>query len=173
MKNIPKVISMVLALVLMLSLSIGAAFAETAAAEETRELALGESGYAITIPASYTAGEMTEEDMADDQIGYYKSEQYGLDFDVYEFDKAEDPVLADYIAKEAVKYNTTAQTREINGVTVAYYEATEENDGKEYATLTFVFEAGNEYVEIVFWMDGEEAPTLAETIIASLAAVTK
>ena len=138
--------------------------------DSTRVLTLGQSGYSVTVPASYRPGEVSAEDAADDQIAYYKSSAYALDFDVYEFAKGDDAVLASYAAKEAKEYNATAKTRTINGITVAYYEAVEQDGGKDYNTLTYIFESGDEYVEIVFWLDGSDAASLAERIISSLAA---
>ena len=93
-----------------------------------------------------------------------------MDFDVYEFGKDGEPAaLADYAAKEAKEYNASAKTRTINGIPVAYYEATEKDGDKSYSTLTYIMDNGSEYAEIVFWLDGSDAAAPAETIISSLA----
>ena len=38
----------------------------------------------------------------------------------------------------------------------------------EYDTITYIFESGDEYFEIVFWLDGPTAGAEADFIIQSL-----
>lgn len=57
---------------------------------------------------------------------------------------------------------------EINGIPAGMYMAKETYEDKEYTTATYAFEDGGQYVEIVFWLDGEEAVNEATEIIYSL-----
>ena len=47
--------------------------------------------------------------------------------------------------------------------------ATEESDGADYNTVTFIVEDGDNFVEIVFWLDGENAADIVDAIIGSIA----
>ena len=46
-------------------------------------------------------------------------------------------------------------------------------DGQEYETLTYILDGGDEYVEIVFWLDGDNAQAEADQIMNSLTFVTR
>ena len=43
----------------------------------------------------------------------------------------------------------------------------------QYETLTYVLDGGDEYVEIVFWLDGDSAQAEADQIMSSLTFVTR
>ena len=62
---------------------------------------------------------------------------------------------------------------DINGIDCASYRAREVYDGQEYDTLNYILDGGDEYVELVVWLDGEEAEVLAQKIINSLSFVTR
>ena len=134
-------------------------------------LQLGTSGYFIVIPDSYTYGELTEEDIADDMVAYMLSPDSLLDFDIYQFSKEGYPeTLADFVMQEAEEYEafSIGPQMEINGIPAGMYMAKETYEDKEYTTATYVFEDGDQYVEITFWLDGDEAVNLATEIIYSL-----
>ncbi|MBQ7216873.1 MAG: hypothetical protein IJS39_12920 [Synergistaceae bacterium] len=126
-----------------------------------RDIKLG--SLTVKAPDSFVNGEVTSSDIAEGQIAYYKSAETLMDFDVYEFPK-EEPF------EEFVKsYAASNLTREeINGVKAAVYRSTDESDGKEYSTLNYILEDANEYVFVVFWLDGESAEAEALAIINSL-----
>ena len=132
-------------------------------------IALGNSGLKITPEKKYVLGEISSEDTDENQVAYYKSEETLVDFDVYEWAKATDETLADAIAEEAKEFDAEAKETEINGIKAAYYNATEESEGKEYQTVTYMFDNGDEFVEIVFWLDGENAQAEVDGILATLA----
>jgi hypothetical protein len=138
----------------------------------TKTLRLGTSAFMITVPAGFTEGEMTQEDIADDQVAYYYSTDTPLDFDVYQFNKDGYPnALADYAAEEVNGYNEVSQLvtdGEINGIPAAWYRTVEVYQDAEFNTLTYILDGGDEYVEIVFWLDGENADAEADAIIRSL-----
>ncbi|MBR0256408.1 MAG: hypothetical protein IJQ58_01610, partial [Synergistaceae bacterium] len=62
-------------------------FAGVSFADGVKTLSVGE--YTVTVPASYVNGEVTDEDKAQGQVAYYKSDEILMDFDVYEFPKDE------------------------------------------------------------------------------------
>lgn len=135
---------------------------------ETYDLQLGESPYWITVPADYHAGEVTEEEAADDMIAYYKSESSPLDFDVYEFGK-NGYTLEKYAIEEAKRYEAErVDYRTINDIDVAVYFSYEEYDGQTYRLSNYLFEYGDDFVELAFWLDGEVAVKQADRIISSL-----
>ena len=133
---------------------------------------LGTSVYTIRIPDSFTEGNRTEADIRDDMVAYMRSDETLLDFDVYQFTKEGRPdSLAAYTEQEAAEYNAfeVVTGEKINGIDVAWYRAKETYDGKEYTTLNYLFDDGDQYVEIAFWLDGETAEAEAQEIISTLA----
>ncbi|MBR2798042.1 MAG: hypothetical protein IKE17_09915 [Clostridia bacterium] len=146
---------------------------ETAAdGAATRTLRLGTSPFTIVVPAGFTEGEMTQEDIEDDQVAYYYSNETLLDFDVYQFSKDGYPNdLATYVEEETAGYNSVSEVvtdGEINGVPAAWYRTVEAYQDAEFNTLTYILDGGEEYVEICFWLDGENADAEADAIIRTL-----
>lgn len=158
-----KLFAIVVALVLALC-------AISAVAEEAliKEIELGTSGLFITVPVDYEAQEISAEDTDENQVGYYKSATYLLDFDVYQWAKAEGETLESTAVAEAAEYGATAEAIEMNGITVWGYAAVEEAEGQEYQTVTILMENGDFFAEIVFWLDGEDAGDLFNYILSSL-----
>ena len=146
--------------------------APEAAAPATRLLRLGTSPFTLVVPAGFVEGEMTQEDVEDDQVAYYYSNDTLLDFDVYQFSKdgyAND--LATYAQEETSGYNsvTDLETGVVNGVYAAWYRTVEEYNDVAFDTLTYILDGGDEYVEICFWLDGDTADAEADAIIRTLA----
>ena len=166
MKKGKRMICCLLALALLL---IPCAMGEAA---EVTNLRLGDSEYVVTVPASFQAGGMSEDDIADGQVGYYYSSETPLDFDVYQFDKAPEGItLAEYAEEEAAQYQGVTDLvtdAGINGVVLAWYHAIENYEGEDYETVTFIMESGDQFVEMVFWLDGEQALAEMETIVETL-----
>ena len=144
--------------------------------QEARVLQLGSSVYTIEIPDSFEEGERTEEDIRDDLVAYLHSPDTLLDFDVYQFSKEGYPeAMTDFTEQEAGEYNATEIVTDgnINGIDIAWYRAEETYEGQEYETLTYILDGGDEYVEIVFWLDGDNAQAEADQIMNSLTFVTR
>ena len=144
--------------------------------QNIRVLQLGSSVYTIEIPDSFEEGERTDEDMKDDMVAYLHSPDTLLDFDIYQFSKEGYPeALADFTEQEAGEYNASEIVTDgnINGIDAAWYRATENYDGQDYETVTYILDSGDEYVEIVFWMDGDSAQEEADQIMNSLTFVTR
>ena len=57
---------------------------------------------------------------------------------------------------------------EINGIPAAWYRTVEEYQDVAFNTITYILDGGNEYVEVVFWLDGDTADDEADFIIRTL-----
>ena len=137
---------------------------------------LGTSVYTVMIPDSFVEGERTEEEVRDDMVAYMHSLDTLLDFDVYQFAREGYPdTLAAFVEAEAAEYAATEVVTDgnINGIDIAWYRAEETYEGQAYATLTYALEDGGDYVEIAFWLDGEDAEAEAAAIIGTLSFVTR
>ncbi len=139
---------------------------------ELKEIRLGTSRFTLTVPDDFEQGDITQEDIEDDQVAYWYSEASLLDFDVYQFGKEGLPqALAEYTEEEASEYEGVSgivTDGEINLVPAAQYRAVEEYEEGEYDTITYIFDAGDEFVEVVFWLDGLTADAEADAIIHTL-----
>lgn len=135
-------------------------------------LQLGTSGYTLLVDESFEAGELTQEDIDDDMVAYLRSPNTLLDFDVYQFSKEGYPAaLEDFTAQEAEEYGALSVTTGmlINGIPAAMYIADETYEDQSYQTATYVLEDGDQYLEITFWLDGEDAYAEAVEIMGTLA----
>lgn len=142
----------------------------------TKAYRLGTSAYTVMIPDSFVEGERTEEEVRDDMVAYMHSPDTLLDFDVYQFSREGYPAtLAAFVEAEAAEYAATEVVTDgnINGIDIAWYRAEETYEGREYATLTYALEDGGDYVEIAFWLDGEDAEAEAAAIIGTLSFETR
>ena len=135
---------------------------------ETYDLQLGDSPFYLTIPAGYQAGEVTEAEAADDMIGYYYNESSPLDFDVYQFGK-KGYTLEKYAIEEANRYEAErVDYRTINGIGLAFYYSYEESGGEVYQVANYLFEYGDEFMEVAFWLDGQIAVKQTDRILSTL-----
>ena len=177
MRKARRMLSLALCLAVLLAAlpcALGEEAAEVAEAAGggTWRLRLGSSDYTIEIYDHYVYGEVTEDDIADDQVAYLYSDQSKLDFDVYQFSKeghAEN--LEDYVAEEAADYDAVTEIERegvINDIPVAWYRTTEEYEGESYETITYILDNDDQYVEVVFWLDGADAEDEARMIIRTL-----
>ena len=142
----------------------------------TKAYQLGTSIYTVRIPDSFVEGERTEAETRDDMVAYMYSPDTLLDFDVYQFAREGYPdTLAAFVEAEAAEYAATEVVTDgnINGIDIAWYRAEETYEGQAYATLTYALEDGGDYVEIAFWLDGEDAEAEAAAIIGTLSFVTR
>ena len=145
---------------------------ETAEIDEGgTEIVLGTSNLMITTPVAYVQGEISAEDTDESQVAYYTSEESLIDFDVYQWTKAEGETLEGVATAEAAEYEAAEifEGTSNSGVLFYGYYAEEEFEGKTYTTLTVITEAGNDFVEIVFWLDGEDAELAVTDILGTLA----
>ncbi len=134
-------------------------------------IALGASGLSVSPAKKYVKGEITSEDTDENQVAYYKSSESDVDFDVYEWAKASGETLDAAAKKEAADYdNAEVKTKTINGFNIAYYYAVEKasDDNKEHNTVTYIIDNGDYFVELVFWLDGDNAQAEVDAIMNTL-----
>ena len=73
------------------------------------------------------------------------------------------------VAEEAVEFgDADIHEKQVNGIDLVYYYANEEYNGENYDTVTYIAEDGDYFIEIVFWLDGENAEIEADEILNSL-----
>ena len=145
-------------------------------ASGTKVFRLGTSVYTLSIPDSFVEGARTEGEIRDDMVAYMHSPETLLDFDVYHFAREGYPdSLAAFVEWEAAEYGAAEVVTDdsINGINIAWYRAVETYDGVEYDTLTYALEDGDSYVEIAFWLDGENAEAEAKAIMDTLGFITR
>jgi len=152
--------------------AVEAGQAPAEAAEATRRLRLGSSAFTMAVPASYVEGELTQEDIDDDQVGYYYSNESLMDFDIYQFSKDGYPNdLATFVQEECSGFNEVSElvtSGEVNGIPAGWYRTVEEYQDTRFNTLTYILDDGEEYVEVCFWLDGENADAEVDAIIRTL-----
>ena len=139
---------------------------------QLKEIRLGTSDFTLTVPDDFQQGEISDEDIADDQVAYWYSNASLLDFDVYQFSKeGVSQTLAEYAVEESSTYPAVSELvtdGEINQIPVAWYRAVDECAEGEYDTITYIIDAGDEFIEVVFWLDGPTAEAEASYIIHNL-----
>ena len=140
----------------------------SAAFVDTTDIRIGTTGYIITVPSDYFESDVTQEERRDDMIAYYKSNEHLMDFDVYQFDR-DGKSLKDYTAGEAKEYGAEDfETVKINDTDLTLYYSEEKYDDRSYRVANYIFEAGDDFGELSFWLDGDDAEALTEGIISSL-----
>jgi hypothetical protein len=133
-----------------------------------KDVEIGTTGIHINIPEDYVEGELTEKDIANDMIAYYRSDNHLMDFEIYQFPTG-GKSLDDYAVEEAAEYGVEdVEFWTINDFEVRKYYSNEEYDGESFPCVTYIFEAGDDFAEIAFWLDGDGAEDLANQIIFSL-----
>lgn len=129
---------------------------------------IGTTGYFVVIPADYVQGEVTERERQDDMVAYYRSDAHLMDFDVYQF-AAEGRNLAEYATAEAEEYGAAGiEEIKVNDIPLALYYSEEQYDDSVYRVANYLFTAGDDFGELAFWLDGEDAEALTAQIIGSL-----
>ena len=146
---------------------------EAAARVDLIQLQLGSSNYSVSIPHSYRNGEVTIEEVQANQVAYYFSPDSAMDFDIYQFSRPDlEMSLETFTEKTAADFNgSEVRIRMINGIEVGTYQSREVYDGIEYDVMSALIEDGDDYVEIVFWLDGDNAEQQAEAILNTLSEV--
>lgn len=138
--------------------------------KDAQYIEIGTTGYFIKIPKSYYQGEVYDNERKDDMIAYYKSDEFLMDFDVYQFPN-EGKDLYDYTEAEAKQYNADGITEvTINDTDLGLYYSTESYEGEEgeFTVANYIFVSGNDFGELSFWQDGDEAEELTKAIINSI-----
>lgn len=127
---------------------------------------LGTSKFFIELPDGYKS---SSDDFDEDQVAYYHKDDKSIDFDVYQWGKEGIYNLeeeANYFAEE---YDTTAYEIVINEIPGMKYESQEEYDGYTYTVINYMFDDGENIVELCFWtINTEEELAAVEEIINSI-----
>ena len=146
---------------------------QAAAEDERMQLQLGSSSYAISVPHSYRNGDVTIEEVQANQVAYFFSPNSKMDFDIYQFPRPHPELnFEEYLEKTAADFNGgSVRVRKINGIEVGTYKSREVYDGIEYDVMAALMEEGSECIEIVFWLDGDNAEQEATAILKTLSAV--
>ena len=146
---------------------------QTPADPELMQLQLGSSNYSVSIPRSYRNGEVTIEEVHANQVAYFFSSNSDMDFDIYQFPKpGAEMSMEEFTQKTAADFNgSNARIRVINGIEVGTYLSREFYDGVEYDVMATLIEDGDDYIEIVFWLDGKNAVQEVNAILNTLSEV--
>ena len=133
---------------------------------------LGSSDVMLTLDDGYQQGkEVKAEEDGEGQIGYYYNTDAGVDFDIYQWAKRDGETLESFTAEEAAKFGVHTEIKDINGVQTGYFAYVEKYDMGSFITETYVLDSGDEFVEAVFCMDGDNPAAREEVnkVIGSLA----
>jgi hypothetical protein len=137
---------------------------------DAQYMEIGTTGYFIKVPKSYYQGEVKDNERKDDMIAYYKSDEFLMDFDVYQYPNEGRDLYA-YTETEAREYKADGITEvTINDTELGLYYSTESYEGEEgeFLVANYIFVSGDDFGELSFWQDGDEAEELTRTIINSI-----
>lgn len=109
---------------------------------------LGTSAISIVLPEGYAE---VGDNFDEDQVAYYYKDDKSIDFDVYQWAKENKYILEEEAAYFAAEYGTTASEVTVNGVSGMKYISVEEYDGYEYTVINYMFDDGENIVELCFW----------------------
>ncbi len=137
----------------------------TACGKKTQELRVGTSNVYITVPAEYEKGDMTIDDTNYGMVAYYKSANDLMDFDLYYWAKATGETLEDAVAEETTN---EVKTTTVNGIDLFYYNDIEDSIDGTFPTITYIMEDGDYFVELVFYVDGENAEQKIADIVNTI-----
>ena len=149
-------------LYVLLALAMIAALAAcgSTAPEKTQ---MGTSEVYVVLPEGFVE---TGDEVDEDQVAYYHKDDESIDFDVYQWAKGDTYVLEAEAAYFAAEYGTTAETVTVNGVSGMKYISTEEYNGYEYTVINYMFDDGENIVELCFWtINTEEELAAVDAII--------
>ena len=93
-----------------------------------------------------------------------------MDFDVYQFPNEGKDLYA-YTETKAKQYNADGITEvTINDTDLGLYFSKKKYEGEEgeFIVANYIFISGNDFGELSFWQDGDEAEELTKAIINSI-----
>ena len=136
------------------------------ACDDTKPMQLGTTAFSIVLPEGYT---LKNEDMAEDQIGYFYKDDNSIDFDVYQWAKGDQYTLESEAHAYATEYNTVAEAVTVNGINGWKYVSIEEFEGAEYTVVNYMFEDNTYILELCFWtVDTDAEYAAVDEIINTL-----
>lgn len=126
---------------------------------------IGTSEFSIIMPSGYV---LSEDELAEDQIGYYYKDDNSIDFDVYQWSK-EGYTLQGEAEHYAVEYGAVLENVTINGIQGFKYVSKEDFEGVEYTVVNYMFEDETSIIELCFWtLDTAEEYEAVDTIIKTI-----
>lgn len=133
--------------------------------EKKQYIQLGTSDFYIYAPSDYEKGDISEKDISENQVGYYRSDMSFMDFDVYQIPMDIDGENLENFAKTAAEEKDSGilQTR-INDIPAYYFYSTENYDNTDYKTLTYIFAGEKDYIKIVFWHDNDSFEEVMDVV---------
>lgn len=150
----------ILSLLLVLAMFAALAACGNTAPEKTQ---MGTSKVYVVLPEGFVE---TEDEFDEDQVAYYHKDNESIDFDVYQWAKGDKYIIEEEAAYFAAEYGTTASAVTVNGVSGMKYISTEEYDGAEYTVINYMFDDGENIVELCFWtINTEEELAAVDAII--------
>lgn len=154
---------MSISLALLMLVTLAACGNSETPVEKTR---LGTSKVFVELPDGFVE---TEDEFDEDQVAYYYKDDQSIDFDVYQWAKEDTYVLEEEAAYFAAEYGTSATEVTINGIPGMQYISTEEYDGTEYTVINYMFDDGENIVELCFWtVNTVEELAAVDAIIGTL-----
>ena len=128
---------------------------------------LGTSAISIVLPEGYAEA---EDNFDEDQVAYFYKDDESVDFDVYQWAKGNEYTLVEEAAYFSAEYGTTASEVTVNGIPGMKYISLEEYDGYEYTVINYMFDDGENIVELCFWtINTEEELAAVDDIIKTIA----
>ena len=128
---------------------------------------LGTSALSIVLPDGYAEA---RDDFDEDQVAYFYKDDESVDFDVYQWAKGNEYILEEEADYFSAKYGTTASAVTVNGISGMKYISVEEYDGYEYTVINYMFDDGENIVELCFWtINTEEELAVVDEIIKTIA----
>lgn len=154
---------MSISLALLMIVALAACGNSEPPAEKTQ---LGTSKFFIELPEGFVE---TEDEFDEDQVAYYYKDDQSIDFDVYQWAKNDTYVLEEEAAYFAAEYGTTATEVTVNDIPGMQYISTEEYEGAEYTVVNYMFDDGENIVELCFWtINTVEELAAVDVIISTL-----
>lgn len=125
------------------------------------------TGLSVTLPENTYYKEYMSDNQEEDKdyVTTYRHKDgvNGIDIDLYVWKNDGDNLRG--VAQGETDQDITYQL--INNIPVAYYIDTDtDEDGTKYHTLTAIFEAGDQYSELVFWLN-KSSEAIDDSMVAS------
>ena len=133
-------------------------------------LRLGTSVYTIVVDEGYAEQELTADEIAEGIVAYVENPGDPLDFDVFQFSKEGYPEdLKECMTQESEKHDASGYgMMGVNGIDMGWYRAEATYEGEVYETSNYLLDNGVEYVQVRFWLDGDNAESRAEDIMETI-----
>lgn len=132
---------------------------------------LGASEYYVDLPAGYVRQALSQDALAEGQVGTYTCKNNDMVVDVYNLSRVDRPsTLTAFAEKEASAHDAELKFDVVDGTMVAYYGAKQKFDGTICKTMTYLLDATSGYVALVLRQPGGNLAELGKKVIRTLRA---